>query len=263
MNGQHLVEMALVTCPDCGREISDAAPACIGCGRPMTPSSGTRKQAPAPHSDPEMNTRRRRSGHGTRDARKAARQAATLLGECGACGSDDVRKVSLVYEMYTAQSDSETTATGIGAGTGGLAVGGVSATTHGIQQSELARRLEPPQKRDEGSVLGTGIGALTVLIVLGIVVTDSISLSGTIAAIVIGVLVFVALSTGPFQNHENVRWNAKVYPRELEAWSRSVVCMRCGAVTDPLGEVDTDEEEGEETEFPFSVIVEHARRSTE
>jgi hypothetical protein len=27
--------MALIRCPDCGREISDAAPGCIGCGRPM------------------------------------------------------------------------------------------------------------------------------------------------------------------------------------------------------------------------------------
>lgn len=30
--------MPLVPCPDCGRQISDVAPACIGCGRPMTPS---------------------------------------------------------------------------------------------------------------------------------------------------------------------------------------------------------------------------------
>lgn len=27
--------MALVPCPDCGREVSDAAPACPQCGRPM------------------------------------------------------------------------------------------------------------------------------------------------------------------------------------------------------------------------------------
>jgi hypothetical protein len=27
--------MALVTCPDCGREVSDLAPACPNCGRPM------------------------------------------------------------------------------------------------------------------------------------------------------------------------------------------------------------------------------------
>ena len=28
--------MALIECPDCGKNISDSAPACIGCGRPMT-----------------------------------------------------------------------------------------------------------------------------------------------------------------------------------------------------------------------------------
>ena len=27
--------MPLITCPDCGKEISDAAPTCPGCGRPM------------------------------------------------------------------------------------------------------------------------------------------------------------------------------------------------------------------------------------
>ncbi len=30
--------MPLIECPDCGKSISDAAPACIGCGRPMTQS---------------------------------------------------------------------------------------------------------------------------------------------------------------------------------------------------------------------------------
>lgn len=30
--------MPLVPCPDCGREISDTAPACVHCGRPMAPA---------------------------------------------------------------------------------------------------------------------------------------------------------------------------------------------------------------------------------
>lgn len=29
--------MALIRCPECGREISDKAAACPGCGYPMTP----------------------------------------------------------------------------------------------------------------------------------------------------------------------------------------------------------------------------------
>jgi drug/metabolite transporter (DMT)-like permease len=28
--------MPLITCPDCGREVSDAAPACVQCGHPFT-----------------------------------------------------------------------------------------------------------------------------------------------------------------------------------------------------------------------------------
>ena len=33
--------MALVTCPDCKREVSDQAPVCPGCGRPMKPVSSS------------------------------------------------------------------------------------------------------------------------------------------------------------------------------------------------------------------------------
>lgn len=29
--------MALITCPDCGREVSDRAPACPSCGAPIAP----------------------------------------------------------------------------------------------------------------------------------------------------------------------------------------------------------------------------------
>lgn len=35
--------MALVACPDCAREVSDAAPVCPGCGRPMR-EAGPREQ---------------------------------------------------------------------------------------------------------------------------------------------------------------------------------------------------------------------------
>lgn len=37
--------MALVVCPDCNRHVSDAAPACAGCGRPLAPSIARTKSA--------------------------------------------------------------------------------------------------------------------------------------------------------------------------------------------------------------------------
>jgi hypothetical protein len=38
--------MTLVTCPECGRSISDAAPACVGCGRPTTVQTATADRPP-------------------------------------------------------------------------------------------------------------------------------------------------------------------------------------------------------------------------
>ena len=40
--------MALIICPECGKEISDKLQSCIHCGCPLDKSSGTEKQA---HSD--------------------------------------------------------------------------------------------------------------------------------------------------------------------------------------------------------------------
>jgi uncharacterized membrane protein len=40
--------MALITCPDCGNSVSDAAPACIHCGRPMRPQPPFQDQAQVP-----------------------------------------------------------------------------------------------------------------------------------------------------------------------------------------------------------------------
>ena len=36
----------MIACPDCGKEVSEAAPACPHCGRPMTPATGTPRAEP-------------------------------------------------------------------------------------------------------------------------------------------------------------------------------------------------------------------------
>lgn len=47
--------MALVTCSDCGKQISDAAPACPGCGRPAV-RLATMPDRPAPSYSPSVTT---------------------------------------------------------------------------------------------------------------------------------------------------------------------------------------------------------------
>ena len=78
------VSMALIECPDCGKQISDAAEQCIGCGRPMS-------QARASSGD------------------SASRRDAMV---CEACGSSDVRKFSVVHAGQSSTSSSKTTLAG-------------------------------------------------------------------------------------------------------------------------------------------------------
>ena len=42
--------MALISCPECGAQVSNAAPACIKCGFPFTSKTETSNRAPEPHS---------------------------------------------------------------------------------------------------------------------------------------------------------------------------------------------------------------------
>lgn len=48
--------MALVKCPDCGKEISDKAASCIHCGCPMQPPVHRAEQSPPPVHTPERTT---------------------------------------------------------------------------------------------------------------------------------------------------------------------------------------------------------------
>jgi hypothetical protein len=48
--------MAIIKCSECGRAVSDKAPACIGCGAPLTPvdSSSAFNREPPPSNAPPL-----------------------------------------------------------------------------------------------------------------------------------------------------------------------------------------------------------------
>src|SRR5215218_8455153 len=89
--------MPLVTCPDCGNRISDSAPACIHCGRPAAAGF-----APAP-LDPAAVVVAPGPAADVFVPQPGATQPATAAVEnrrelrCPACGSGDVRRLSVIH----------------------------------------------------------------------------------------------------------------------------------------------------------------------
>lgn len=59
--------MALITCPDCGKEVSSNAPACPGCGGPIASGAAVAQRGDiVPYSDQEvavMLSRKKKTSH--------------------------------------------------------------------------------------------------------------------------------------------------------------------------------------------------------
>lgn len=185
--------MPLILCSDCEKQHSDAAPACPHCGRPNL-------VAPVVASVPLLQGRYAQAPVGPRLA-------------CPACGSPDVKKLSLVYREGTAHI--QTSTGGAIYGTGGGAM--LGAHTAGSSQSLLSMGAAPPGRKTAGAAIGcTGIlGAVGLIVAL--------------AGPSVGVLVFTAAMLGitGVLLATNAKWNREEFPRLYAHWDATFLCTRC------------------------------------
>lgn len=199
--------MPLVTCPDCGKQVSDAAPACVGCGRPMDGISAST----------------------TRSALVAAGQEDSW--RCPQCGGSEFKKFSLLYDENRSVLNSKTKALGVGYGPGGLGVGVGGATTSGVSMSDLAKRVAPPNraemaKNDDSVALG-----MIVAFVIAFLVYATVSLGWAVIAFVVsafGAALVLGLRQAPAVETR--------YKAAFSKWSNSYLCLRCGATVSRTAE---------------------------
>ncbi len=189
--------MSLVTCPDCGKSISASAPACIHCGRPAaaTPALATRLAAPS------------------------ATAAAGPALRCPTCGSDEVRRLSVVYAdgLDTVTTAGLSKPAGHGAGHHSERETTASAST---TQSLASAQAAPPARREP---LLVGCVAVICMLLAGTVLGLIASVPGfLVGAGVVGWIFWRQLKTAR-------RWNAEEYPALLARWQRTFRCDHCGA----------------------------------
>ena len=137
---------------------------------------------------------------------------------CAKCNSDNIQKLSLVYESGITHTTSRSR--GIGFGAGGIGVGG--ATTKGVHVSANAQRAAPPRRRP--------IFWSIAIAILGLMFAIGFSSQG------MGMMLFSLLVAGisGFLAYQRIKWNGTVYPGLADHWSRSYLCNRCGAMTIPV-----------------------------
>lgn len=138
--------------------------------------------------------------------------------QCAECNSDNVQRLSVVYEAGTQKinTQSRTFGSGVGIGGGGAGLGFGSANTHttGTSQSHLAQKAAPPKKRS--------FAPTAILAALGIIPYVMLSLPFTILLLLLAVAGIWAYMA--------YRYNTQQYPPLYQAWQKSWHCNKCGAI---------------------------------
>jgi hypothetical protein len=218
--------MVLIPCPDCGRSVSTRAAACPNCGCPPFAESDApptavleaRQHAVAlPHTTqalaPAQPAGVPAAPQNGVPVMRVHTAAASLL-HCPKCGSEHVRRLSLIYREGLAVVKTGTA--GVGFGDDGMAVGG--ARTGGTQQSLASMGAAPPEERS--------LGGPVVMILVGVVLLLA-GFQGSVPAAFIGAVV---AAVGGMWARGASHFNDHVYPELHRQWEGSYSCTRCAEV---------------------------------
>jgi hypothetical protein len=213
--------VSLMPCPDCGRQISYSAIACIHCGRPMQ-DVGDRLTGAGRPLDPNP-----------------ALADALITPRCVKCGGTDLRSLRVLHQMGLTAVQTNTTGGGVGmtsiAGQGGLGIGIFKAQTRGTQVTALSEAVAPPVRRTydkeqekkaarPATALAVGAAAAGLFVFSG--VNQLLSYAVFWGALVTGLILRSALQRKYRESIDH--WNQAEYQALLRNWEASAMCMTCG-----------------------------------
>lgn len=135
--------------------------------------------------------------------------------QCTQCHSDNVQKLSIIYQSGTQTINTTSRTVGGGAGLGGfLGGGGASTRTTGQSQSHLAAIASPPKKK--------GYMIPYVIIVLSIIAVMAKLISGGVFLLPLALAVFLI--------YRAFMYNKNQWPPKYQEWSKLWHCNKCGAI---------------------------------
>lgn len=213
--------MPLVPCPDCGNRISDAAPACIHCGRPSSAGFGAVPQAaPAVSAVPV----------GTATPPAEAQDAREL--RCPVCRSAEVRRLAVIHsEGLSTASSVGRVAHQHGHHTGDAGHDGHAGHAGDQDDRDIVRTVTTVQTRASAQAAPPARKEAWLFGCTGLIMALLAGIIFGVFASVPGFLLAAGLTGWVFWRKiaQARRWNAEVYPGLQAAWERTFQCIHCGA----------------------------------
>lgn len=135
---------------------------------------------------------------------------------CEACKSENIQKLSLVYEGGLTQLKGSQTGIGFGIGGDGGAIGIGSSKLKGTNQSVLSKKAAPPSRKKPFKV--------GFFYLLGAWLVYQFA-PGNLA------IVLLLIAGGAIHVFANVRYNRRVFPGLFRTWDASFLCLKCGMIS--------------------------------
>jgi hypothetical protein len=155
---------------------------------------------------------------------------------CPKCSGTALKEVSLAYQEGLFHVDTRTRMLGFLFASGGPDVMVGRATTSGLQQSALSKRLGPPTKWSYLKLIlwSAAISFVAFVAYVRVVMTSPPPVSSLPAKIYFAVapLLFILLFVSVW------RHNHSTYRRQSNEWDHSFICNYCGTVSRHPDEVE-------------------------
>jgi hypothetical protein len=138
--------------------------------------------------------------------------------QCTQCQSDNVQSLRVIYESGTQKikTSSRTCGGGGGFGGGGLraGLGSANTTTTGTQQTALAKKVSPPNKKS----------FIPSIVIAGLAIAFTAMFSMPVF------ILLIAIAVAAFLGYRAFKYNKEQYPPLYDTWSRSWHCNKCGNI---------------------------------
>lgn len=143
---------------------------------------------------------------------------------CSHCKSENIQRLSAVYQAGVSQISTTSSGVGIGVGGGGLGIGVGSATTSGTSQTEASRRAAPPAKKRFRKPLlkMLGVYLLSFVILVSIFPPDA-----TAGGVMAWLLQLSWIGASIWWIYSARKFNAQRWPLLLQQWQNTYLCNRC------------------------------------
>lgn len=139
---------------------------------------------------------------------------------CPSCKSDNIQRLSVIYEGGLSDINTKSKGTAIGFGRGGIGVGVGSSKTTGTSQTAASQRAAPPPKKRYLKPLLVIFGAFMLLMLF----------VGTKNSFVAGALNIGWLAASAGWIYFAFQYNSKTWPPLKATWDNSFFCNRCNEI---------------------------------